>query len=151
MNSEYSDDFLRQIVGETRTIAMVGASINPSRPSFEVMQFLQRNGFRVIPVNPLHAGKLINGEEIYADLAAIPAEIGDIEMIDVFRRSQDVPLTVTDAVQQLKPRGLRTIWTQLGVANDQAPALALAAGMKLVMNRCPTVEWPRLIRALKTA
>ena len=145
MSTDYSAEFIRKIALETRTIAMVGASVNPARPSSGVMRFLQRKGFRVIPVNPVQTGREINGEAIYTDLASIPAELGDIQMLDLFRRSDDVVPIVDQAIQHLLPRGLRTIWMQLGVENQKAAELALYSGLQVVMNRCPTVEWSRLI------
>ena len=145
MSTDYSAEFIRKIALETRTIAMVGASVNPARPSSGVMRFLQRKGFRVIPVNPVQTGREINGEAVYADLASIPAELGDIQMLDLFRRSDDVVPIVDQAIQHLLPRGLRTIWMQLGVENQKAAELALYSGLQVVMNRCPTVEWSRLI------
>lgn len=147
MNAAYSDDFLRQIVRETHTIAMVGASVSPARPSSGVMRFLLRSGYRVIPVNPVQAGKKLNGEMIYADFATIPAELGDVQMVDIFRRSENVMPIVEQAIQHLIPRGLCTIWMQLGIVNSEAAALAENAGLKVVMDRCPSVEWPRFLRA----
>ena len=144
MPPDYSAAFIRKIALETRTIAMVGLSLNPARPSSGVMRFLQRNGYRVIPVNPMETGKEINGEVIYADLASIPADVGEIQMLDVFRRSNQVLPLVEQAIQHLLPRSLRTIWMQLGVENQKAAELASRTGLQVVMNRCPSVEWSRL-------
>ena len=144
MPPDYSAAFIRKIALETRTIAMVGASLNPARPSSGVMRFLQRNGYRVIPVNPLQTGKEINGEVIHTDFASIPADVGDIQMQDIFRRSNQVLPIVEQAIQHLLPRGLRTIWMQLGVENQKAAELASMSGLQVVMNRCPSVEWSRL-------
>jgi predicted CoA-binding protein len=138
MNHEsYSDDYLRGIFRGVRTIAMVGASPRPDRPSYRVMQFLQRRGFRIIPVNPQAAGVTLHGEQIYAALADVPEAI---DMVDIFRRSELVPPVVDDAIA----KGTKVIWMQLGVRDDAAAAKAEAHGIAVVMNRCPAIEMPRL-------
>ncbi|MGH1466409.1 MAG: CoA-binding protein [Cognatishimia sp.] len=136
----YSDEALRRIFTQTKTIAVVGFSMNPARASHYVAQFLFEKGYRVIPVNPGHAGKEMFGTAICASLA----EIGEtVDMVDVFRRSEVVPEVVDQALADLK--GLQTIWMQLGVQHAAAAAKARAAGITVVMNRCPKIEYPRLM------
>lgn len=138
-HERYDDSYLAGILGETRTIALVGASPNPDRPSYRVMRFLLSRGYRVIPVNPGQAGKDIHGQKVYARLADIPEPV---DMIDVFRAS-DAVQSVVDEALALDPKP-RFIWTQLDVRDAQAAARAEAAGLKVVMNRCPAIELPRL-------
>jgi len=133
----YSDDYLRDVLRSVRTIAMVGASPNWNRPSYFVMKYLQAKGFRVIPVNPVAAGQEILGEKVYASLGEIPEPI---DMVDIFRRSDQVGPIVDDAIRI----GAKAIWMQLTVRNDEAAAKAEAAGLKVVMNRCPKIEFGRL-------
>lgn len=136
----YEPEFLKGILHSSRVIALVGASPDPSRPSNSVMRFLQGRGYKVIPVNPGQAGKQINGETVYAKLADIPVPV---DMVDVFRAS-DYLATVVDEALALEPRP-KTIWAQLGVRDDAAAARAQAAGLSVVMNRCPAIELPRLM------
>ncbi len=133
----YSDAALRQILSSVRTIAMVGASANWNRPSYFVMKYLQGKGYRVIPVNPGTAGKDQLGEKIYASLRDIPEPV---DMVDVFRASDQVGPVVDDAIAI----GAKVVWMQLGVRNDEAAAKAEAAGLEVVMNRCPKIEYGRL-------
>lgn len=143
MSESYSDDFIKNILQETKTIALVGASEKPQRDSNHVMAFLQRAGYRVIPVNPGLAGKQIHGETVYASLREIPQDVtGPIDMVDLFRNSAAVLDPVRDAIAI----GAKTVWMQLGVVNDEAAKLARDAGLKVVMNRCPAIERPRLFR-----
>lgn len=135
----YDDAVLRRIFAEVKVIALVGASPNAARPSQGVMRFLLARGYRVIPVNPGQAGKEILGQLCYADLASIPEPV---DMIDVFRTSDAVP-EIVDAALALDPRP-KVIWTQLGVRHDAAAATAEAAGVTVVMDRCPAIEIPRL-------
>jgi predicted CoA-binding protein len=120
-----------------RTIAMVGASPNTSRPSYFAMKYLKQKGFRVIPVNPGHAGKEILGEKVYATLADIEEPV---EIVDIFRNAKDA-LPITQEAVRL---GAKVVWMQLGVRNDEAAKLAEDAGLKVVMNRCPKIEYGRL-------
>ena len=136
-HDSYSDDYLRGILSSVKTIAMVGASPRPDRPSFHVMEFLQGRGFRVIPVNPQIAGQTLHGEKVYAALSDIPVPV---DMVDIFRRSELVPPVVDEAIAL----HAKVIWMQLGVRHDAAAAEAEAAGIKVVMNRCPAIEIPRL-------
>ncbi|MFD2173574.1 CoA-binding protein [Rhodobacter lacus] len=136
-----SDDDLREIFTETRTIAVVGFSARPDRPSHEVAAFLQSHGYRVIPVNPGLAGQEHLGERVYADLKEIPREIA-VDMVDIFRAPEAVPALVAEI---LAHRGeVRTIWMQLGVVHEGAAVAARAVGKRVVMDRCPKIERPRL-------
>lgn len=135
------DATLRCILEQTMTIALVGASPKPERPSHGVMRFLQRQGYRVIPVNPGLEGQTLNGERVYARLADIPeAEAGQIDMVDIFRNS-DAALEPTREAIAI---GAKTVWMQLGVINETAAAEARQAGLDVVMDHCPAIEIPRL-------
>ena len=140
----YSDELLRRILAQTRTIACVGISRNEVRPSFYVGRYLRLKGFRVIPVNPGFAGEVLLGETVRADLASLPGELGPIEMVDVFRRSDKAGAVVDAALAHLLGRGLRTIWMQIGVVDAAAAARAEAAGVTVIMDRCPKIEYQRL-------
>ena len=133
---------IKEILTEAKVIAVVGISANPARPSYGVAAFLQARGYRIIPVNPGLAGQELLGEGVYADLAAIPAEIA-VDMVDIFRRSEAVPEVVDAALAHLP--ALRTIWMQLGVMHEGAAAQARARGVRVVMDRCPKIDYPRLI------
>jgi len=133
----YSDAFIRDILREGKVIAMVGASANWNRPSYFAMKYLQQKGFRVIPVNPGQAGNTILGETVYASLADIPERI---DIVDVFRNSK----AAGDLVEAAVDSGAKILWLQLGVVNHEAAAKAEAGGMKVVMNRCPKIEYARL-------
>jgi O-acetylhomoserine (thiol)-lyase len=135
--ASYSDDYLRGILAETKVIAVVGASGNWNRPSYFVMKYLQEKGYRVIPVNPGLAGQELLGEKVYAQLADIPEPVN---MVDIFRNSEAVGPITGEAIKI----GAKTVWMQLGVANEEAAARAEAAGLKVVMNRCPKIEYGRL-------
>jgi predicted CoA-binding protein len=138
MNHEtYTNDYLRQILRQTRTIAMVGASPHWNRPSYFVMKYLQAKGFRVIPVNPRAAGEEILGETCHAALAQVPVPV---DMVDVFRTSDAAPAIVEDAIRI----GAKTVWMQIGVRHDAAAARAEDAGLSVVMNHCPKIEYSRL-------
>jgi hypothetical protein len=138
-HDSYSDDYIRGIFNTVKTIAMVGASVNEIRPSYFVFKYLQERGYRMIPVNPGHTGGTLLGQQIYARLADIPEPI---DMIDIFRPAQ-YALGVVQEALTLNPRP-QVIWMQLGIRNDEAAALAEANGMKVVMNRCPKIEYGRL-------
>lgn len=135
------DGDLRRILTRTRVIAVVGFSANPARPSHDVAAYLQAKGYRIIPVNPGLAGTTHLGETAYADLASIPAGAG-VDMVDIFRRSDQVAPVVDAALESLP--GLRTVWMQLGVSDPAAAARARARGIDVVENRCPKMEIPRL-------
>jgi predicted CoA-binding protein len=132
-----SDDDIRDLLAETRTIALIGASDRPDRPSYGVMAYLQSRGYRVIPVNPQITGEHVHGEYIWRSLD----QIGDpIDMVDIFRRSE----AAGEAVDEAIAAGAKSVWMQIGVINEEAAARAEAAGLKVVMNRCPKMEIPRL-------
>jgi len=136
-HDNYPDPYLRDILTGVRTIAVVGASPRRERPSHGVMAYLQWRGYRTIPVNPNAAGGTINGETVYAKLADVPEPI---DMVDVFRRSEMAGVVVDEAIAA----GAKVVWMQLGVSDDDAAARAEAQGLKVVMNRCPAIEIPRL-------
>lgn len=135
----YDNAYISGILNSVKTVAMVGASANEVRPSFFVLKYLLAKGFSVFPVNPGHAGKEILGRMTYAKLSDIPEPI---DMVDIFRASSAVPQIVDEALA-LKPLP-KVIWMQLTVRNDEAAAKAEAAGVKVVMNRCPKIEYGRL-------
>ena len=132
----YPDAYIREILSSVRNIAVVGASPDPARPSHDVMRYLQAQGYRCLPVNP-EGGESILGERCHATLAEITEPI---EMVDIFRRSEEVGPVVDEAIAI----GVKVVWTQLGVRDDAAAARAEAAGLKVVMNRCPKIELMRL-------
>ena len=138
-HDSYPDSYIRGILNTVKTIAMVGASEKENRPSYFAFKYLLERGYRMIPVNPGHAGEDMLGQPIYARLADIPEPV---DMIDIFRGPQYALAIVQEALA-LKTRPL-VIWMQLGVRNDEAAALAEANGMKVVMNRCPKIEYGRL-------
>lgn len=137
-----TDNTIREILQRTKVIALVGASMKPERPSHYVGQFLVEKGYTVIPVNPGHAGEELFGQVVRASLADCPAEV---DMVDVFRRSEEVPGVVDEALEALP--NLRTVWMQLGISNAEAAAKAEARGLDVVQDRCPKMEYPRLIGA----
>ena len=136
-HGNYPDPYLRNILTSVRTIAVIGASPRRERPSHRVMAYLQRRGYRTIPVNPNAAGITINGETCYARLADVPEPI---DMVDVFRRTEMAGGAVDEAIAV----GAKVVWMQLGVRDDDAAARAEAHGIQVVMNRCPAIEIPRL-------
>jgi hypothetical protein len=138
-HDNYDDNYIRGILNTVKTIAMVGASEKENRPSYFAFKYLLERGYKMIPVNPGHAGEDMLGQRIYARLADIAEPV---DMIDIFRGAQYAPAIVQEALA-LKTRPL-VIWMQLGVRNDEAAALAEANGMKVVMNRCPKIEYGRL-------
>ena len=137
----YPDALLRDILRRCRTIAMVGASPNWVRPSFFAMKYLQSKGYRVIPVNPAAAGQAILGETVHARLADVP---GRFEMVDIFRNSDAAAAVVDEAIALIAEKGIEVIWMQIGVRNDAAARRAEAAGLTVVMDRCPKIEFGRL-------
>ncbi|MCE2483179.1 MAG: CoA-binding protein [Alphaproteobacteria bacterium] len=136
-HDSYADGLIRAILRRVRTIAMVGASARWNRPSYFAMKYLQEKGYRVIPVNPREAGGSILGETAYADLAEIP---DPVDMVQVFRRAD----AMMPIAEQAVAIGAKVLWMQLGVRNDEAAALAERAGLRVVMNRCPKIEYGRL-------
>ena len=133
----YSDEYLREVLTGARVVAVVGASPRPHRPSHRVMHYLQRQGYRAIPVNPNACDGDILGERCHARLADVPEKI---DMVDIFRRSEFAGMAVDEAIAA----GAKYVWMQLGVIDRAAAARAERAGLKVVMNRCPAIEIPRL-------
>ena len=132
-----TDAEIAELLSETHTIAMIGASDRPDRDSNHVMKFLQDQGYRVIPVNPRITGEHVHGEYVWRELS----QLGDpIDLVDIFRNSREAG----EAVDQAIAAGAKAVWMQLGVINKEAAARAEAAGLKVVMNRCPAIEIPRL-------
>lgn len=138
-HDSYAADYIRGLLHEVKTIALVGASANEVRPSYLVMKYLMEKGYSVIPINPGLAGKTLLGQMVYAGLNDVPVAI---DMVDVFRNS-DAALAITQESLALKPLP-KVIWMQLSVRNDEAAALAEAQGVKVVMNRCPKMEYGKL-------
>lgn len=128
---------IADLLAEARTIALVGISDRPDRASYSVMAFLQNHGYRVLPVNPQIAGEHVHGEFVWAKLSDIGVPV---DMVDIFRRSEAAGEAVDDAIAA----GAKSVWMQIGVFNDEAAARAEAAGLKVVMDRCPAIEIPRL-------
>lgn len=142
----YTDAHLKSILTRTRKIAVVGVSLNPVRPSYYVARYLSLKGFTVIPVNPGHAGETLFGQTVRAGLAECPQ---DVDMVDIFRRSEHVPPIVAEALEVFP--ALRTVWMQIGVESPEAAALAEARGVDVIMNRCPKIEYQRLFGELRMA
>ncbi len=136
-NTAYSDDYIRAILSDYKVFAMVGASPNQVRPSYFAMKYLLAKGYKVIPVNPGHAGKEILGQTVYANLRDIP---DPVDIVDVFRNSEAALGIAKEAIAIRA----KVLWMQLGVRNDEAARLAEEAGLRVVMNRCPKIEYGRL-------
>jgi predicted CoA-binding protein len=140
-HDRYSDDYIAAILAEARAIAFVGASAGAHRPSTFAMKYLLGKGYAVIPINPGLTGGQILGQRVYASLAEVP---GQVDVVDIFRNAAAAG-EVTEEVIRLKDRlGIKVVWMQLGVRNDAAAARAEASGLKVVMNRCPKIEYGRL-------
>jgi len=133
----YSDAYIGCILSSFDTFAFVGASPTASRPSYFAMKYLMAKGYRIIPVNPAHAGKELLGEKIYASLADIEESV---DVVDIFRTHDAAPEVTREAIAI----GAKVVWMQLGVRNDEAARMAEDAGLKVVMNRCPKIEYGRL-------
>ena len=138
-HDSYDDGYIRGILNTVKTIAMVGVSAKESRPSYFAFKYLMERGYRMIPVNPGQAGKEILGQKVYARLADIPEPV---DMVDIFRASAFV-LPIVEEALKMQPRP-RVVWMQLGAHDDAAAEKAEAAGIKVVMNRCPKIEYGRL-------
>lgn len=136
---QLTDADIIRILQDTKVIALVGASPRPERPSHQVGKFLAARGYKVIPVNPGQAGRELFGQTCVASLSDIHERV---DMVDIFRRSEEVAQVVDEALHALK--GLKYVWMQLGIVNDKAAALARAQGAEVVMDRCPAIEIPRL-------
>lgn len=137
----YSNAKIRRILDRVKTIAMVGASPTWNRPSQFAMKYLQDKGYRVIPVNARAAGGEILGERVYASLAEVP---GPIDMVQIFRNSEAAGPITDEAIALAKEKGITVVWMQLTVRNDEAAARAEAAGLEVIMDRCPKIEFGRL-------
>ena len=142
----YSDDHLRKILNHTKTVAVVGVSANQIRPSYFVARYLNLKGYRVIPINPGLAGQTLLGEKVYASVSDVPF---DVDMVDIFRRSDAVP-DIVDASLERWP-DLQTIWMQIGVTHAQATKKAEARGVDVIQDRCPKIEYQRLFGELRMA
>lgn len=140
-HDSYSDEKLRRILGRVRTFAMVGASTHWRRPSYYAMKYLTGKGYRVIPVNPARAGDEILGEKVYASVSDVPHRL---DMVDIFRTSEEALEIARETVACKNDKGIGVLWMQLTVRNDEAAALAEEAGLEVVMNRCPKIEFGRL-------
>ena len=141
----YEDDYIRGILREVRTIAMAGASANWVRPSSFAMKYLQGKGYKVIPLNPGQAGSQILGETCYASIADIP---GPVDMVDIFRNSKAAGDVIDEALPMAEEKQIKIIWMQLGIRNDPAAKRAEAAGLNVIMDRCPKIEYGRLFGEL---
>ena len=141
---DYSDAFLRDVLTRTKVVAIVGASANPVRASYFVMRYMGLKGFRAIGINPGLSGQTLLGETVYASLSDIPAEV---DMVDIFRRSEHVLPIVQEAIAKLP--ALKTVWMQIGVQSAEARILAEAHGITVIENRCPKIEYQRLFRELR--
>ena len=130
---DYSETYIKEILKEVKTIAVVGASGDHNRDSYKVMEALIQHGYKIFPINPNEEGNLILGQLCYADLSAVP---GKIDMVDVFR-AEDAVIGVTEEAIKI---GAKVLWTQLDIINEEAAELAKKAGLKVIMNRCPKIE-----------
>jgi predicted CoA-binding protein len=140
-HDRYPDEYSAGILGDARTIAMVGASAATNRPSYFAMKYLLGKGYQVIPVNPGLAGSEIQRQRVYASLAEVP---GPVDIVDIFRNPAAAHGVVRESIALKEKLGLKVIWMQLGVRNEAAAAEAEAAGLKVVMNRCTKIEYGRL-------
>ena len=138
-----TDEAIAQVLRSTRTIAMVGASAKPDRPSHDVMHYLLDAGYAVIPVNPKCDDQEILGQKVYCSLAEIP---GPIDLIDVFRRVDAIPSVVDDVLPLVEEKRIQTLWLQLGLVDEESARRASAAGLSVVMDRCMKIEHQRLLR-----
>jgi hypothetical protein len=140
-HDRYDDAYIAGILNDVRVFAFVGASANTSRPSYFAMKYLLGKDYTVIPVNPGLAGQQLLGQTVYAELSDLPAPV---DAIDIFRNAEAALEVTREAIQLKDKLGLKVVWMQLGVRNDAAAAEAEAAGLKVVMNRCPKIEYGRL-------
>lgn len=142
---QYDDVMMQRVLKDTRTIAMAGASPNWVRPSNFAMKYLLGKGYQVHPINPGHAGKEIWGQTVYASLADVP---GPVDMLDIFRNSEAAGVLVDEAIELKDEKQIKIVWLQLGVINHEAAARAEAAGLTVIMDRCPKIEYGRLFGEL---
>jgi len=138
---QYSDDYIKSILRATKVIAMIGASGNDMRPSYFAMKYLLDKGFKVVPINPGLAGKTILDQPVYGALKDVPAPV---DMVDIFRAADAAPGIVKEALAEKDRLGIKTIWMQLGIVSEEAAAMAREAGLNVVMDRCPKIEYGRL-------
>ena len=146
MDETYTDAHLRDVLKRTKTVAVVGVSTNPIRPSYYVARYLDLKGYTVFPVNPVYSGDTLFGRTVCASLSDIDQPV---DMVDIFRRSEAVPQIVEDALQTLPD--LKTIWMQIGVEHPDAAARAREVGLTVIQNRCPKIEYQRLFGELRMA
>lgn len=144
----YSDDHLLGILKSVKRIALVGVSTNPVRPSYYVGRYLKLKGYEIFPVNPAYTDQELFGAPIRPSLAKLAKKGTEVDMVDIFRRSEDAEAVVDEALKHLLDRGLKVIWMQIGVVNERAAAKAEAAGVDVIMNRCPKIEYQRLVGEL---
>ena len=144
MNHNYPDHHLKNVLKRTKSVAVVGVSMNPVRPSYYVARYLSLKGYTVIPVNPGHAGKMLFGQTVQASMSDIK---DGVDMVDIFRRSEAVPPIVDEALEVFP--GLDTVWMQIGVENVEATRKAEARGVTVIQNRCPKIEYQRLFGELR--
>jgi len=149
MTDTNTDAEISRILRETKTVAVIGVSTNPIRASYFVARYLHYRGYKIIPINPGHAGKELFGQKIYASLSDIPKDI-PVDMVDIFRRSEHIPPIVDEALDQLMPN-LKTIWMQIGIRNEDSAQKARNAGLSVVQDRCPKIEYQRLFGELRKA
>jgi len=142
---QYADDYIKDILRDVRTIAMVGASPDPTRASYLVMEFMQSKGYKVVPINPKAAaeGALVLGEKVYADLDSLPVDM-QVDMVDIFRSSEAAGQIADEAIAMTATRKVGVVWMQQGVINEAAAQRCLAAGLRVVMDLCPKPEYSRL-------
>ncbi|MEX0327927.1 MAG: CoA-binding protein [Ruegeria sp.] len=142
--TQYSDDYLKNVLRRTKSIAVVGVSMNPVRPSYYVARYLSLKGYKVIPVNPGHAGTVLFGQTVRGSLSDV---VEPVDMVDIFRRSEAAPPIVDEALSSFPD--LQTIWMQIGVSHPEAASKAQARGVDVIMNRCPKIEYQRLFGELR--
>ncbi|MEM7547533.1 MAG: CoA-binding protein [Pseudomonadota bacterium] len=145
---DYSDAYLKAILDEVRTVALVGVSMKEVRPSFYVGRYMGLKGYKVLPVNPAYEGESLFGARVAPSLKKLAKRKVTVDMVDIFRRSEDVGPVVGEAIDHLMDKGLKVIWMQIGVINKAAARKAEAHGLKVVMNRCPKIEYQRLVGEL---
>lgn len=149
--SAYSDAYLRKILNRVNTIAAVGVSLNPVRPSHYVARYMHLRDYKVLPVNPAYAGKRVFGQRVYKSLRTIPKTHDPIDMVEIFRNSEAAGKVVDEALDALLKRGLKVIWMQIGVVNEPAAERARAKGVEVLMDICPKMEHQRLGGELRKA
>jgi len=137
----YSDDLIKSILRSVKVIAMVGASANEMRPSYFAMKYLLSKGFVIHPINPGAAGRKVLGQTVYGSLKDVPAPV---DMVDIFRSAEYAPKIVAEALEERNRLGFKVVWMQLGIVSEEAAAMAEAAGLKVIMDRCPKIEYGRL-------